>query len=79
MRVGLDGEVGDVLNLPADREFEAIEYVADQNLLIFVERWNTAVINRPRSAVWVHELDTGETVRIAKQQHLGRSTVYLRE
>lgn len=79
MRVSLDGDVGDVIELPEGKEFEAIEYVADQNLLVFVERWNTAVINRPRAAVWVHELDTGVTVRIAKHQHLGRSTAYLRE
>lgn len=79
VRVSLGGEVGSTLELPADREFEAIEYVADQDLLVFVERWNTAVINTPRAAVWVHELDTGETVRIAKHQYLGRSTAYLRE
>lgn len=77
--VGLDGKVADVLALPDEREFEVLEYVADQNILVLVEHWRTALFDRPRAAVWVHELDTGATVRIAKHQYLGRSTTYMRD
>lgn len=77
--IGLDGEIAGTLALPEGREQQALEYIADQNLLVFVEPWRTAVFGQPRIAVWVHELDTANTHRIAKHQHLGRSTAYRRE
>lgn len=77
--VGLDGETTQTLALPDEREFEILEYVPDQELLVLVEPWRTTVFKQPRTAVWVYELESGETHRIAKHQYLGRSAAYRRE
>ncbi|MEL7185475.1 MAG: hypothetical protein AAFN50_03430, partial [Pseudomonadota bacterium] len=77
--VGLDGEVSAELPLPDGHDFEAIEYIADQQLIVFSEPWRSALIRQPRNAVWVHELQSGRSERIAEHQYLGNSTAYRRE
>lgn len=77
--VGLDGQVAAMLALPEGREFEALEYVPDQDLLIFSEPWRSAVMEEPRTAVWAYDFDSGDTHRISEHQYLGNSTVYRRE
>ena len=79
MLVSLDGETLGELALPEGNEFRAIEYVDDQQLIVLKEPWRSALLGQPRSAVWVHELESGVTRRISRHQHLGNATAYRRD
>ncbi len=74
--VTLDGSVGKPLSLPDGRPLEAVAYAADQDLVIFSERWQSFIGERQKHAIWVHDRDTGETWRLVENQHLGETVVY---
>ena len=74
--VTLDGSVGKPLPLPDGRSLEAVAYAADQDMVVFTERWRSFIGERERHAIWVHHRDTGETWRLAGNQHLGETVVY---
>jgi hypothetical protein len=72
----LDGDVSGELNLPEGKQFNALAYIADQSALILTERWSSLLGGRANSAVWIHNIQSGENRRLAKNQNLGSSVVY---
>jgi len=72
----LDGNVSGLVNLPEGRQFTALGYVRDQGALILTESWSSMFGGRPNSAVWIHNIQSGENLRLAKNQNLGPSVVY---
>lgn len=74
----LDGNVRGRLALPQNKQFLALAYAADQQVLILTEPWRT-VLGGERFAVWAYDLITGQSHRILKNQYLGASAVYVDE
>ncbi len=74
--VSLDGTVVETLALPEERSLTAVAYAADQGVVIFTERWQSFVSERPQYAIWIHHRDSGETHRLVENQHLGDTVVY---
>lgn len=74
----LDGNVRSRLALPPGKQFLALAYAADQQVLFLAEPWRT-VLGGERFAVWAYDLITGHSHRILKNQYLGASAVYVDE
>jgi hypothetical protein len=74
--VDLEGVVSGNLSLPEGKRFEALTYVSDQGALVLSERWSGIFGGPDKSAVWVHNIHSGENFRLAKNQRLGSSVVY---
>jgi len=74
--VDLEGAVSGRLPLPEGKQFDALTYVKDQGALILTERWRGLFGGQDKSAVWVHNIHSGETLRLAENQRLGKSVVY---
>ena len=74
--VNLDGEVSRRLVLPEGKRFDALTYVREQNALIFRERWDGIFGGREKSSIWVHNIESGENLRLARNRSLGSSVVY---
>ena len=72
----LAGNVPGRLALPAGKRFLALAYVSKQRALILSERWRSKLTGQENSAVWAHDIHSGETRRLAKNQNLGSSVVY---
>ena len=72
----LEGNVPGRLALPAGKRFLALAYVSKQGALILSERWRSKLTGQEKSAVWVYDIHSGETRRLAKNQNLGASVVY---
>jgi len=72
----LEGNVDGRLRLPQGKEFLALSYIENQNALVLQEAWRSWLGARDKQAVWVHELDSGETHRVASNVNLGGSIVY---
>lgn len=75
----LDGNIRGRLALPPERQFIALAYAADQQVLLLAEPWRTVFGGGERFAVWAYDLITGESHRILKNQYLGVSAVYVDE
>jgi hypothetical protein len=71
----LDGNVRGRLALPPGKQFIALAYAADQQVLLLTEPWRT-VFGGERFAVWAYDLITDQSHRILKNQYLGASAVY---
>jgi hypothetical protein len=74
--VNLDGELGGSLALPEGKRFDALAYVSGQGALILTESWRGLFGGEERSSVWVHDIHSGESRVLAKNQNLGSSVVY---
>ena len=72
----LDGDVSGNLSLPEGKQFTALAYVRDQSALILTESWSSVFGGRANSAVWVHNIQSGENLRLAENEDLGSSVVY---
>lgn len=72
----LEGKVDGRLNLPEDKEFLALAHIESQNALVLQETWRGLLGTRDKHAVWMHDLDSGESHRLAKNVNLGESVVY---
>lgn len=72
----LQGAVDGKLNLPEGRQFEAVAYVATQNAVILKEAWRSWFGTQQKSAVWIHNLQSSESHRLARNLNLGSSVVY---
>ena len=73
----LDGGRVDSLALPQNKDLTAMTYVADQNLLILVERRRGWLGGRDKWNVWAHDFSSGTNHLLARNQYLGSSAVYL--
>ncbi len=74
--VDLEGEVNGRLELPDNKNFVALAYVQKQNAVILQETRLGLLGMRNKQAVWMHELDSGESHRVADNVYLGGSVVY---
>jgi hypothetical protein len=72
----LEGNIDGRLKLPEGKEFFALSYVESQNTLILQEAWRGWLDARDKHAILVHELDSGESHRVASNVNLGGSIVY---
>lgn len=72
----LQGNLDGVLNLPEGKEFFALAYLENQNALVLKETWSGLLGNQDKHAVWMHDLDTRESHRLAENVNLGESVVY---
>lgn len=72
----LEGQADGRLTLPADRNFFALAYIENQNTLVLQETRPSRLGNRDTHAVWMHELESGESFRVADKVNLGTSVVY---
>lgn len=75
--VDLDGVIHGQLDLPEGRQFHALTYVDSQQVLVLRETWYAWLGNQQRSAVWLHDISSGASLRLARQQNLGDSVVYV--
>jgi len=72
----LDGDVSGALALPEGKRFDALTYISGQNALILKESWYSVFGGQERSAIWVYNIQNGESHRLAENQDLGSSVVY---
>lgn len=72
----LDGDVTGSLALPEGKHFDVLAYISGQSALVLKERWNSVFGGQDQSAIWVHNIQSGESQRLAENQNLGSSVVY---
>ena len=72
----LEGEVRRRLELPEGGKFDALAYIPGQNALILKQRWTGKFSEQEKYAVWIHNLQNGESRRLARNIDLGSSAVY---
>ena len=72
----LEGVVGGRLDLPADRQFLALTYISGQQALILQETRRGLFGGQEQFAVWAHDVKTGASTRLARNQYLGPSVVH---
>jgi hypothetical protein len=72
----LDGDVSGALALPEGKRFEALAYINGQNALVLKEGWNSVFGGQEKSAIWVYNIQSRESLRLAENQNLGSSVVY---
>jgi len=72
----LDGDVSGTLALPEGKRFVALAYISGQSALILKEGWNSVFGGQEKTAIWVHNIQSRENVRLVKNQNLGSSVVY---
>ncbi len=76
--VDMQGRVHGALNLPQNKRFRAVAYLAEQRAVVLTETWHGWFDKKVKGAIWIHDLRSGETWRLADNQHLGSSVVYRR-
>ncbi len=74
--VSLSGEPRISLVLPDDKNFRALTYLDDQNVVILSELSSSWGGGRQKHAVWVYDMNASSAYRLAKDQYLGQSVVY---
>ena len=74
--VSLEGVGADELHLPTENVFQLIAYLPEKGLLVLTEQWQGLWSSKIRHGVWIYELDSGESYRLAKDQYLGQHVVY---
>ena len=57
-------------------KFLALAYISDQGALILKESWQSQFGGQEKSAVWAHDIHSGENHRLSGTQNLGASVVY---
>jgi hypothetical protein len=74
--VNLAGDVSGELALPEGKRFTALTYISGQKALILKEAWNSIFGGQERSAIWVYNIQSRESLRLSEGQNLGSSVVY---
>jgi len=74
--VNLGGQVVDRLALPEGGRFTALTYIPGQSALVLKENWIGAIGGQEKSAVWIHNVRTGENTRLSKHLNLGSSVIF---
>jgi hypothetical protein len=72
----LDGSVDGYLNLPEDRQFEALTFIDSQHVLVLRETWRGLMSEYDNHAVWTYDIQTGASYRLSENVDLGSSVVY---
>lgn len=73
----LDGDVSGTLPLPEGKHFVALTYISGQNALILKENWNGIFGGQERAAIWMNNVESKESQRLAKGQNPGSSVIYM--
>jgi hypothetical protein len=71
-----EGRPGEILPRPGENAFRAVLYLPGQRLLVLTEAWQTVFGGRQKFAVWIHNLASGESYRLVKDQYLGDHVGY---
>ena len=74
---GLDGVVDGKLNLSENKQFLALAFISGQNAVILKETRPGLFGGQAKSAVWAHDIHSGESRRLARNLNLGSSVVYV--
>ena len=74
--VSLAGEHISDLPLPDEERLEAVAYLAGQNAVILTSVGHGPLSGNIKNRVWMHDLATGETHRLADDQYLGNSVAW---
>ncbi|MDH3401624.1 MAG: hypothetical protein OEM03_11745 [Chromatiales bacterium] len=74
--VSSDGVVGDGLDWPTENVFLPVAYLPEKRLLVLTELWQGRWSTKARYGVWIYQLDSGESYRLAKDQYLGKHVVF---
>lgn len=72
----LNGDVSGTLALPEGKHFDALAYISGQSALVLQESSSGFFGGQDKSAIWVYNIQSGESHRLAKSQNLGSSVVY---
>lgn len=64
------------LHLPDNKNFFALGYIEKQNAVILQETRRGLLGTRDKHTVWMHELESGESRRVADNVYLDGSVVY---
>ena len=72
----LEGQVDGRLNLPEGGEFLALAYIGRYHAILLQETRAGWLGMRQQQNVWMHEVDSGESHRVAEKLNLGESVVY---
>jgi hypothetical protein len=74
--VNLAGDVSGELALPEGKRFAALTYISRQKALILKEAWNSVFGGQEKSAIWVYNIQSRESLRVSDSQNPGSSVVY---
>lgn len=74
----LDGTILSRPSLPQGNRLLALAYISDQGLLVLNESRTGQIDGLEKSAVWVHNIHTGENHELSDSLDLGSSVVYSR-
>jgi len=74
--VSLSGTAAIAIPLPDDKNFRALAYLPDQDVIILSESSNSWGGGQQKYAVWVYDMSSSTAYRLAKDQYLGQSVVY---
>jgi hypothetical protein len=72
----LNGLVDGGLDLPQEKKFQALTYVSGQNILILQETFQGMLGDRDQYAVWIHDMQSGESHELSGNVNLGQSAVF---
>ncbi len=72
----LDGQIISRPTFPEGEEFLALTYLPGQGALILNETWTSPIDGLENSAVWVHDVHTGENFQLSDTLDLGSSVVF---
>ena len=72
----LDGNIRSRPALPEGEKFLALAYIAGQGALVLRESWRSQFDGQEGSAVWVHDVHSGENHELPDSPDLGSSVVY---
>lgn len=74
--VALDGIAGDELPLPTENVFLPVAHLPEKQLLVLTELWQGMWSRKARYGVWIYDMESRESYRLAKDQYLGEHVVY---
>lgn len=74
--VDLDGQILSRPSFPEAEKWLALAYISNQGVLILNQTWISQIDGSENSAVWVHDVRSGENHELSDSLDLGSSVVY---
>ena len=75
--VAPDGQLGALLPRPGKNAIRPVLYLPEQRVLVITEARQGFFGGRKKSAVWIHDLVSGDSHRLVKDQYLGDEVAYI--
>ena len=75
--VAPDGQLGALLPRPGKNAIRPVLYLPEQRVLVITEAWQGFFGGRQKSAVWIHDLVSGDSHRLVKDRYLGDEVAYI--